>query len=321
MPDPTPQQQVAGLPRPVAPVPDDGGAGLINIPHESVVPVMREAPHPSANQVHNLMVNGRQVQMTTEQLYANVQKDLAGDEKLRTAAEQEKAAQTALAAEADLTALFKDGDPDAFRRLGAKYGVSGNEVEDIIDQYWADPEEEGTEGSREGDPVEARNEEVAAEKQPSRPRQVGYDELSPDLQRALKIVEKSRIDEITKQALDKDEVVRYNMTNYTDVQRSVVQKLVAEKIKGRLDQSDGDFGDGSQILKEIVPEIREIIEAIGGPQRTHGALNLGPSPGGGDNDVYPSKLPDHVSSSDGGFEQNVLETMAFHQANAERGAR
>ncbi|KKK77167.1 hypothetical protein LCGC14_2856320, partial [marine sediment metagenome] len=41
---------------------------------------------------------------------------------------------------------------------------------------------------------------------------------------------------------------------------------------------------------------------------------------GGDTEVYPTKKPDHVPSGEGdAFDQHILETMNFHQVQAERG--
>lgn len=289
----------------------------INIPQDQVPELLANSPHPSQTVTYPVTINGRVENWTLEKLTAEAQTGAAGREAFQEAAALRKETAKALAIQEDLEQVFKEGDLDAFRRLGAQYGVPGDEVEKIAARTFGaeDNEEEADE-----EVVNSYLKEQEGTRSPSTtPEIVGYSKLSPDVQRVLREAEKTRIDGIVKLAIDKDEIIAYNMEAQSPEGRRAIRDYVDEKIRGRLDSFAGDFGDGTRILAEVLPEIKAHLQALGTPEpRTH--MGLGQAPGGGDTEVYPAKLPDHVPSTEGdAFEQNVLETMAFHQAQAERG--
>ena len=294
--------------------------GLVNIPQDQVHPTLAHAPHPDQTQTYPVVVNGRQENWTLEKLTAEAQTGAAGREAFQDAAQTRKDNAKAIAVEEDMGMVFKDGDIDAFRRIGAQYGVPGDKVEEIAKTAFGLGEENEEENDEEVVNSYLKEEAAAAAKTRSRQdAPVDYSKLSPDVQRVLREAEKTRIDGIVKNALDKDEIIAYNMDAQTPEGRLAIRDYVDEKIRGRLNSFNGDFGDGSRILAEVLPEIKTHLQALGTPgKRTH--TGLGHAPGGGDTEVYPTKLPDHVPSTEGeAFEQNILETMAFHQAQAERG--
>ncbi len=289
----------------------------IQIPQDSVHPALANAPHPQQTQTYPVNINGRIEQWDMQKLVAEAQTGAAGREKFQEAAETRKESAKALALEEDMKAVFEDGDLDAFRRVGAHFGVPGDEVEEIAQKAFGEEEDEDEDPAGEYQKQASQAKEGRQAGVDSKP--VSYDKLSPDLQRVVRIGEQQRIDKIVELALDKDEKIAYNMEAHDQTGREAIRSYVDEKIRGRLASFNGDFGDGTRILSEVLPEIREHLEALGTPgQRT--TTGLGPSPGGGDTEVYPKTLPDHVSSSEGdAFEQSILETMAYHQSQAERG--
>lgn len=318
MPEPTNEQGGEG--RPGTPLATDDST-TIQIPQDSVHPDIANAPHPDQTRLVDVTINGKQERWTMDKLITEAQTGAAGREKFQEAAEVRKENAKALAVEEDMKLVFEDNDVDAFRRIGAHYGVDGTRVEEIAKRTFG-PQLEG--GDEDENVVDTYLGEVekAPIKQGVRSRDtepVDYSRLSPDIQRALRTVEKTRIDGIVKNALDRDETIAYNMTAQTSEGRLAIRQYVDEKIRGRLNSFDGDFGDGTRILAEVLPEIRSHLQALGTPgKRT--PTGLGQAPGGGDTEVYPKSLPDHVSSTEGdAYEQNVLETMAYHQAQAERG--
>jgi len=313
MPDSTPQ---ANQERHTPGASDD--SGLIQIPSSQVHPALANSPHPDQSRTFNVQVNGRTEQWGIDKLIAEAQQGAAGREKFQEAAEIRREASKAMALKEDMEMVFQDGDVDAFRRLGAAMGVSGNEVERIAQQTFSDDDDDDDDD----DAVESYNRQVQQGRNKVTQQDTGpvdYGRLSPDLQRVLRESERARIDGIVNLALDKDEIIGYNMKAHSPEGRAAIRGFVDEKIRGRLDQYGGDFGDGTRILAEILPEIRGHLQALGTPgSRTH--AGLGHAPGGGDTEVYPKKMPDHVPSTDGdNFEQNILETMAYHQVQAERG--
>jgi hypothetical protein len=298
-------------------------AGLVNIPQDQVHPALANAPHPNQTQTYPVQINGRVEHWTLEKLTTEAQTGAAGREAFQDAAAQRKENAKALAIQEDMELVFKDGDLDAFRRIGAAYGIPGDEVEKIAANSFARPDDGDEDDEDDEDAVQSYlKDKAAADAAKTRSRRDGpvdYSRLSPDVQRVLRESEKTRIDGIVKNALDKDEIIAYNMDAQTPEGRVAIRDYVDEKIRGRLDSFNGDFGDGSRILADVLPEVRAHLQALGTPgKRTH--AGLGHAPGGGDTEVYPTKLPDHVPSTEGdAFEQNILETMAYHQAQAERG--
>jgi hypothetical protein len=252
------------------------------------------------------------VQVNTEKLIEMAQKGWNSDVVTQQARETTKAAEKAMALQEDLEAIIKSGDVDAFRRMGASMGISGTEVEEAAKNIWGD-------GLDEDEEEEARP--VTRGKVPPQNAQVDFKSLPPDVQRILLRAEKQRIDEIIDAALDNDSNGSYNLEQYDEKGRKAIRSLVEEKVRGRLAATNGDFGDGSQILRDVLPEVKTLLEALGSPRRQTPALGMGLAPGGGDLEVYPKKQPDHIPSSDGSFDQHILETLAFNQAQSERAKR
>jgi hypothetical protein len=315
MPDPTKQ----AADERTSPLADDDSTTL-QIPKDQVHPNLANSPHPDQTKTYPVVVNGKQENWTLEKLTQEAQTGAAGREKFQEAAAVRKENAKALAVNEDMELVFKGGQDglDAFRRIGASQGVPGDQVEEIAKRTFASEDEDEDE-----DVVESYFKESSeADSKTTRSREpgpVGYDSMTPDVQRVLREAEKVRIEGIVGNALDKDETIAYNMKAQTPEGRLAIRQYVDEKIHGRLPLFNGDFGDGTRILAEVLPEIRTHLQALGTPgQRTH--TGLGQAPGGGDTEVHPKTLPDHVPSTEGdAFEQNILEEMAFRHDQAQRG--
>jgi hypothetical protein len=277
--------------------------GTINIPIGSVPTELLEAKHPNQTALHTLKRGDETIQVTTEELVKRAQKNWNADVTTQQAAEMRKEAAAALAIQEDLEAA-KEGDADAFRRIGLTMGLPADVVEAITQKTFADDEDENILDSY-------LNESTNSGR---RAGPVDISQLSPDIQRALYIVEKQRMNEIVNSALDKDTDIAYNMKEQSPAGQAAIRKFVADKIQGRLNnQYGGDFGDGTRILSEILPEVREHLKALGTPgQRTHTGLGSSPSASAGG--VYPTKMPDHIPSTAGeDFDQHILDLLRYHQ--------
>jgi len=288
----------------------DEVAGIVTTAPNPTPPIMQVQGDP---QPQRYIVNGKEVTVTPDQYQTLIQKGLAADEKFREAAEIRKEAERAIATQEDLKQVILDGDVDAFRRMGANLGIPGTEIEAEIQRLFGDEDEEDEDDESAPTPPKRQA-------QPEK-RKLELSDFPPDVQRLMLQAERQRIDGIVTKALDKSERVRYNMEQFDEKGRQALRDLVDEKIRGRLAATNGDFGDGTYILRDVIPEVERIIEAIASPTRKVAPLGVGPSPGGDGLDVYPTKLPDHVPSTDGSFEQNILETLAYHHANAQRASR
>jgi RNA-binding protein YhbY len=274
----------------------DGQEGVIQADQGSIPAQIQNAPHPTI-QTHTLKKGDETVEVTTEKLIEMAQKGWNADSRTQAAAEQAKRAEAALELQAEINEVMESEDADAFRRLGEKLNVPEEEIERIVDEYW-----EGEDG------------DVA----PVDDGPIGVERMAPDVQRALQVVERQRIKEIVDAALDNDEVVRYNMEQRDAKGKEAIRNLVNDKVRGRLVESNGDFGDGNRILREILPEVRQHLEALGIPRKPN-TLGFGPAPGGGDTEVYPEQRPKYVSSSEGpDWEEHITEELRFRAAEIER---
>jgi len=291
--------------------------GVIQIRPDDVHPALANAPHPDQNRTYTVTVNGRQEQWTLDKVIAEAQTAAAGREKFQEAAEIRKEAAKALAMQEDMELVFKEGDIDAFRRIGAAMGLEGDEVEQIARNTFRDDDVD----EDDEDAIEAYDRQVRGQKRTSGDEKVGYDRFTPDVQRLLREGEEARMGKIIDFALDNDEVIAYNMAALSPEGQKAIREYVNDKVHGRLPEHHGDFGDGTRILAEVLPEIREHLQALGIPQRRT-PTGLGASPGGGGTEVYPRQKPDHVSSLEGdSWEQNILETLSYHKGNSERASR
>lgn len=299
-------------------------SGTIQIPQDQVHPSLSNSPHPSMAQVHQIKVSGETREVTTAQLIEMAQKGTAASEKFEEAATTRKENATAIAVYEDLQTFFEEGDVDAFQRIGAQMGVPADQVAKVAADTFGTGSDSGDGNTEEDDRhvVDDYDREIQGRDTRSRDQNQGpidYSRLAPDVQRALRIVEQQRMEKIVQSALDSDEAISYNMGRHSPEGQSAIRKYVDEKIRGRLASFQGDFGDGTRILAEVLPEVRDHLQALGSP-RSLGPMGLGPSPGGGDSEVYPTQKPDHVPSTEGdAFDQHILETMGHYQAQAERG--
>jgi hypothetical protein len=299
---------------------------VVNIPASAIPPGMATAPHPQQTGAV-LKVHGQEVTLTHEQLVEAAQKGMAADQNFQAAARDKAEAASAIAFRDKMKLLAETGDVNAFRELGAEMGLTGDQVEDAARIVYETMEEDGTTGdenevfradeARRGEPGKNWAQELAAVKASLESKQISLDDLSPDLQDAIVDVERVRIDKIVDNALDSDQVLRYYMNSYDAKGQQAIRGMVNEKIRGRLDASDERFGDGTRIMQEVLPEVKTLLQAIGTPNRSTPQLGLGPAPGGQESNIYPMKKPDHVSSSEAGFEEHIGQSIAHNTQQAQ----
>lgn len=307
----------------------DDNTPVVNIPPGAVPPQLLNAPHPSQTQLTRLVTDGREEMVTQEELVRRAQKGSSADSKFQAAAAQSKEADDAIRLKADLELLAETGDVSAFRRAGAAMGLSGDEVEEAarivyeqMDDGTTSPGKDQFDENTLYEPkaqggqmnVAQRMAILEAELIKTKAlltggRRTGFADLDQTLQTVVVDVEQRRVDKIIQNALDSDEVLAYYMKGYDEKGQQAIRDLIDEKVRGRLDDSDGSFGDGARILREVVPEVKKTLEALGTPNRLTPQLGFGPSPGGQGANIYPTKQPDHVSSTEAGFEEHIAETL------------
>jgi len=262
---------------------------------------------PTGSRTYNLKVYGKNQTLTEDELVKVAQKGLAADQKWQETAEKLKAAEADSRIVGDLKKVL-EGDASAYRRLAANFDIPGDQVEDVIRRMSGDAQgEDGDEEDWEeydDDPRVPKRKQTVSET-----RKTGYKDFEPDVQRLLKRAERNRIDEIVKESLDSDEELTYNMKALDDGGRKTVLELVRREIKGRLAET-GDFGEG-EMLKDILPFVKQVVNGLGAARRGP-QLGLGPSPSGAPATAYPTREPDRVSSQDPGYEQYVLDSLAYH---------
>ena len=320
----------------------DDGTPVVNIPASAVPPQIMNAPHPSQTQLVRLVTDGREEFITQDELVRRAQKGGSADSKFQAAAAQSKEADDAIRLKADLELLAETGDVSAFRRAGAAMGLSGDEVEEAarivyeqMDENTTSPGQDNFDENTLYEPktpqggqqmnIASRMAMLEAELMKTKAMlatgKTGYGDLDESLQTVVVDVEQRRVERIIQNALDSDEVLAYYMKGYDAKGQQAIRDMIDEKVRGRLDASDGSFGDGTRILREVVPEVKKTLEAIGTPTRLTPQMGFGPSPGGQEANIYPTKEPDHVSSTEAGFEEHIAQMLQHNIFKAGEGGR
>lgn len=313
----------------------DDGTPVVNIPPSAVPPQLMTAPHPSETQLVRLVTDGREEFVTQDELVRRAQKGNSADTKYQEAAALSKEANDAISLKADLELLAETGDVGAFRRAGAKMGLSGDEVEEAARIVYEQMDEGNSPGDDnfdentlyepqvpQGGQMNMNQRMAALEAELVRTKamltrgKTGYGDLDESLQTVVVDVEQRRVERIIQNALDSDEVLAYYMKGYDAKGQQAVRDMIDEKVRGRLDAADGKFGDGTQILREVVPEVKKTLEALGTPNRLTPQMGFGPSPGGQGANIYPTKEPDHVSSTEAGFEEHIAQMLQHNMYKA-----
>lgn len=320
---------------------DSEAAPVINIPPSAVPPQINTSPHPYETEVTKLVVDGEERLVSHKDLVALAQQGASSHTRFQEASAKSKEADAAISFKADMDLLAETGDISAFRRAGAAMGMTGDEVEEAAtlvfesEEGILSPDQTGVGAVPQfanqpgvpvvGTPMEQRIAalEVALTKTTALLESRGrtkFGDLDETLQTVVVDVEQSRVDKIIQKGLDSDEVLSYYMTALDAKGQEAIRTMIDEKVRGRLDASDGKFGDGARILREVLPEVRSTVEALGTSNRTTPQLGLGPAPGGpGEADIYPRKRPDHVPSTEPGFEESIVQELAYNMFKGHAG--
>lgn len=317
---------------------DSEGPPVINIPPSAVPPQVNTAPHPYEQQVTKLVIDGEEKLVSHQDLVNMAQRGASSDSRFQDAAAKSKEADQAISFKADMDLLAETGDISAFRRAGAAMGMTGDEVEEAAalvfeaEDGQLSPDETGVgvvpqhaDRVPGGSPMDQRI--AALEAALARTTalleargRTKFGDLDETLQTVVVDVEQQRVDKIIQKNIDSDEVLTYYMTALDSKGQEAIRSLIDEKVRGRLDASDGKFGDGARILREVLPEVRSTVEALGTSNRLTPQMGLGPAPGGqGEADIYPRKRPDHVPSTEPGFEESIGQELAYNMFKGQTG--
>ncbi len=326
------------------PMPQDqsDNTPVVNIPASAVPPQLANAPHPYETQLTEIIVDGEKQTVSHAKLVELAQKGVSSASRFQEASAKNKEAESAIALKADLEILAETGDISAFRRAGASMGLTGDEVEEaariVYESMGENPDSPSSPGEGQFnndspyDGQASRGQEgsiaqriAALEAALSKTtatlenKRTNFGDLDESLQVVVTDVEQARVNKIIQKALDSDEIMSYHMKTHDTNGQRAIRDMIDEKVRGRLDASDGRFGNGIQILREVIPEVKTTLEALGTLNRTTPQMGLGPAPGGQGAEIYPTKQPDHVSSTDPGFEEHVGETLAHNMFKAQQG--
>lgn len=327
------------------PMPQDqsDNTPVVNIPASAVPPQLANAPHPYEQQLTDIVVDGEKQTVTHEKLVELAQKGVSSDRRFQEASAKSKEAEAAIALKADFEILAETGDISAFRRAGASLGLSGDDVEEaariVYESMEEGPNSQSSPGNDQSDDDTAAYDGRASRGQEGSVSQriaaleaalskttailenkrTNFGDLDESLQVVVTDVEQARVDKIIQKALDSDEIMSYYMKTHDAKGQRAIRDMIDEKVRGRLDASDGRFGNGIQILREVIPEVKTTLEALGTLNRTTPQMGLGPAPGGQGAEIYPTKQPDHVSSTESSFEEHISETLAHNMFKAGQG--
>lgn len=278
--------------------PNPGGPDPLNVFRQ---PTAKEA-------TVQLEVYGNPVEVAMPEAIKYAQKGLAADQRFQEAAKMVKEAERGKQFEVLLTKM-QQGDENAFRELGKLTNLPSGDVENAIQTYFRSIGETDTE-EEEWDDEEPVATPAAA------PTEIGFQHFSQEVKDNLLASELDRQDRLIEKALDKDEVIGYYMKDraWTDEQRNAIRNAVRIQVQGRLKAGER-FGLNGDILNDILPPIRNMLKAVGATKRNVPQVGLGPALGLPSDDVYPTKMPERVSSSDQTeFEDFITRRLAFELA-------
>lgn len=343
-------QAPAGQPQSY-PMPQDAQDNnpVVNIPASAVPPGIAAAPHPYEQQLTKIVVDGQEQTVNHTRLVELAQKGVSADARYQEAASKSREADDAIKFKADFELLGETGDVGAFRRACAGAGLSDIETEEaarlVYEQMGeGDPPNQASPGDESFDEntlyqPQGESGKTSTPMTMSRQlaaitaavtklqgqvtgKQTGFGDLSEELQTFVQDGEQNRVNKIIQKVLDSDEALAYHMSSYDSKGQQAIRDMIDEKVRGRLDASDGKFGDGTRILNEVMPEVKRTLEALGTPNRSTPQMGLGPAPGGqGGADIYPTKQPDHVPSTEPGFEEHIGDTIAFNAFKGKQGGQ
>jgi hypothetical protein len=265
-----------------------------------------------------LVVDGTEQRVTLEKAKELAQKGVAAEKRFQEAAQMRKEAERGVRVTELLKKVTEEHDLDSFRELCKESGLNEEQTEQAIAVGWQEEGEEVDTGP-EPDDTKGVLAELKKSIEASQRRKLKYDDLDTDLKRAFEDMESGRISKIVQNSLDKHPKIGYYMRTLDDKGQKAIRDMIHDGIQGRLDEVGGDFGDGSQVLPQVLSKVSERLEALGSPERTTPPTGLGPSPGVGTSGSLPEKAPEHVSSSEAGFEQHILEMIVHNARKAESG--
>ena len=310
---------------------------VVNIPASAVPPQLANAPHPYEQQLTEIIVDGEKQTVSHAKLVELAQKGVSSASRFQEASAKSKEAESAIALKSDLEILAETGDISAFRRAGASMGLTGDEVEEAARIVYEsmgegpnsqsspgkdqsnDENDDGSAGGSVAQRVAALEAALTKTTAILENKRTNFGDLDESLQVVVTDVEQARVDKIIQKALDSDEIMSYHMKTHDTNGQRAIRDMIDEKVRGRLDASDGKFGNGIQILREVIPEVKTTLEALGTLNRTTPQMGLGPAPGGQGAEIYPTKQPDHVSSTESNFEEHISETLAHNMFKAGQG--
>lgn len=271
------------------------------------------------DRTYTVTVNGQPKQMNEQQVLEAAQRGLISDQQVSRLQGELKEADKHKRVSSALNDFFQSGDAEALRRVGAEVGLTGTQIEEMIEGAGLgdDWDEEGEwEDDEDDDRDEGRLSTQPPRKgQSGRPdERIGFSRFSPDVQRVLAEFESQRVGKIVDQVLDSDKELAYNLKGLSDEGRQTVRELVLREAAREAERNyGGDFGDGEPI-KKVMPYVKKVVDSM----RTRiPPMGLGPSPEGSEATVFPRKPPEPVSSRDAGYEEYLTKKIAYDMANAE----
>lgn len=262
--------------------------------------------------IEKLKVNGKWVEMTRAEMRARAQKAVAADEQFRDGKAMQK---QMLEFRESLKDAVESADPERLAAHLQGLGINDQLVKRFFDQVVEErgaPPAPSPKSAKDGTGVlEERLAAIEKALNGTTNSPIDFGKLAPDLKRAFAQLENDRITKIRDHALDSDRIIGQYLGKAKAEQAETVRTLANELIAARL-KSVGTFGDGTQILEYVVPQIRTVIQALGSSERATPPLGLGSAPAGsGDTTSTPEK-PKRANVNDAGFVGSVRDLLAYH---------
>lgn len=294
-------------------------------PGDTQIPDVTKMDH-SHMEKHTIKVDGKEIELSLDQLIERAQKGTAAEKRMSEAAELRKTMEEKGEEYEDLVrmrGLFNrmvmEADQNAYTQLLTEYaGIPPEVVAEVGGTFFNNEltgyeDEEDVEYEEDDDDTEDIRMTQNQNKGQEPPRKTGYQDLEPEVQDALRHVESQRQEKILTDLLDNHKKMSYHMQRQSEKGREAIKTAVRKQIARRLTSENLSFEAGAPA---VVEEFAEFLEVAGTPERpTPHHTGLGPAPGGrAEDQVYPKEKPEDVPFGDASHDDGIHETLQWAMA-------
>ena len=278
-------------------------------------PPAKAADKDGTPETHEVIVNGKKVEMTLDELKEHATKGAGADEKFRQASELRKTAERGIRLDELAHKMADEGDAVSPADLNEFITLLGGDPADL-DMSKMTPNQPPTGQSNTSDPNKTNP-------QGTQPLSVvKKEQLDPDVQRVLNQANEAELSRIrenivaeTRKGIDNDSVLGKLIDELPEDTREEVKSelydMAEERVRNQIVLENKPFGP--QMVQEVAQVLRSRIKRLGIPSTPRGGQlptsASGPGMGYGNQQVLPDKPVERVSSTDPDYIEKTTQRV------------